>query len=150
MNKIAIFPGSFDPFTKGHEDIVRRGIQLFDKVMIAIGVNTNKKRFFETSVMIEKIQECFKDTTQVEVIAYEGLTAKYAEQVNATHILRGVRNTTDFNYENTIALANKQLNPSLETIFLITSPKYSHISSTVTRELHKFGENISEYIPYDI
>lgn len=150
MNKTAIFPGSFDPFTKGHEDIVRRGITLFDKVIIAIGVNTNKKRFFETELMIQKIKECFEDTNQVEVVAYEGLTAKYAEKVNATHILRGVRNTTDFNYENTIALANKELKPELETIFLITSPQYAHISSTVTRELHKFGEDISSYIPYAI
>lgn len=150
MSKIAIFPGSFDPFTKGHEDIVRRGIKLFDTVIIAIGVNTNKKRFFETDIMIEKIKKCFEDTNKVQVVAYEGLTAKYAEKSNATHILRGVRNTTDFNYENTIALANKQLNPELETIFLITSPQYAHISSTVTRELHKFGENISAYIPYTI
>lgn len=150
MNKIAIFPGSFDPFTKGHEDIVRRGIKLFDKVIIAIGINTSKKRFFETEIMISKIQECFIDTDKVEVISYLGLTAKYAEKSNATHILRGVRNTTDFNYENTIALANKQLNPVLETIFLITSPEYAHISSTVTRELHKFGEDISAYIPYTL
>ena len=150
MNKIAIFPGSFDPFTKGHEDIVRRGIKLFDKVIIAIGINTSKKRFFETGIMISKIQECFIDTDKVEVISYLGLTAKYDEKSNATHILRGVRNTTDFNYENTIALANKQLNPVLETIFLITSPEYAHISSTVTRELHKFGEDISAYIPYTL
>ncbi len=150
MSKIAIFPGSFDPFTKGHEDIVRRGISLFDKIIIAVGNNGNKKRHFEINLMISKIKEAFPNADKVEVVSYSGLTAKYAEEIGANYILRGIRNTTDYEYENTISQANKQLNPKLETFFLITSPQYAHISSTLTRELYKFGEDISAYIPYQL
>jgi pantetheine-phosphate adenylyltransferase len=150
MERVAIFPGSFDPFTKGHEDLVRRGAKIFDELIIGIGVNSNKKRFFEADFMIEKIQECLSDLPNVKVIAYEGLTAHIAKKCNAQFILRGLRNTTDFEYENTISQANKYINDDLETVFLITEPELAHISSTITREIYKFGGDVSAFLPYSL
>lgn len=148
MARRAIFPGSFDPFTKGHEDIVKRSIQIFDEVIIGIGKNEQKKRYFELDLMIEKIKETFKDSPQVSVQAYEGLTADFAKKSNAPFLIRGLRNTTDFEYENSICQANKYLWKDLETTFLITSPQYASISSSIIREIHKHGGPINELIPY--
>ncbi len=150
MKKIALFPGSFDPFTKGHEDLVLRGCPLFDEIIIAIGHNSNKKRYFEIEFMIQKIEEVFKDNPKVQVEVFEGLTAVYADKVNANFLLRGLRNTTDFEYENAIAQANKHVNTKLETVFLITSPHLAYISSTITRDLHKYGHDVSEFLPYNL
>lgn len=148
--KIAIFPGSFDPFTKGHEDIVSRGCAFFDKIIIGIGQNSSKNRYFSEEVMVKKIIDTFKENEQVEVKTYQGLTAKFAEQNNAKFILRGLRNTTDFEYENGISQGNKTVIPDLETVFLITSPEYAYISSSIARDLYKHGEDISSFIPYSI
>lgn len=148
MKKVALFPGSFDPFTKGHEDIALRGAKLFDELIIGLGVNTSKTRYVEESRMIDYIKETFKEVSNIKVISFHGLTAVFAEEIGATHILRGVRNTTDFEYENTIAQANKNMNPDLETVFLITSPALAHISSTITREIHKLGGDVKDYLPY--
>lgn len=148
--RIAIFPGSFDPFTKGHEDIVLRGSTLFDKLIIAIGVNTTKKRHFSEEFMIEKINETFKNQNNIEVISFAGLTANFAKSIGAKYILRGLRNTTDFEYENTIAQANNHINPDLETVFLITDPSLSHISSTITREIHKHNGDVGLFLPYQL
>ncbi len=150
MEKIAIFPGSFDPFTKGHEDIVLRGSELFDKVIVAMGNNTNKKRYFEIDRMVGLIEETFKDIPSVEVILYDELTASLAKKHGAEYLLRGLRNTTDFEYENSIAQVNRTLNPELETVFLITSPKFASISSSVIREVHGYGGDVSEFLPYTI
>ena len=149
-SKIAIFPGSFDPFTSGHEDIVLRGLKMFDKVIIAIGNNSTKQRYFSIEQMIEKIQETFKDFPQVEVKSFKGLTSNFAKEEGAEYLLRGLRNTTDFEYENTIAQVNTHLNHDLETVFLITSPSKAFISSTIVRELHKFGGDVEPFLPYKL
>jgi pantetheine-phosphate adenylyltransferase len=150
MARIAIFPGSFDPFTKGHEDIVRRGLQLFDKIIIGIGYNSKKQRYFHIDDMLENIEQTFADTPNVEVVTYDELTATLAKKYNAGYLLRGLRNTTDFEYENSISQINRHLNEHLETIFLITSPQYAHINSSIIKEVHKYGGNVDEFLPYKI
>ena len=149
--KIAIFPGSFDPYTKGHEDIVLRGLKFFDKIIIAIGYNLSKhKRYFDIDLMVKKIGDHHKDNQRISVEVYNELTAVFAEKQNANYILRGLRNTTDFEYENSIAQVNLHLVDDLETIFLITTPKYAHISSTIIREVHQYKGDISNLIPYKL
>lgn len=146
--RIALFPGSFDPFTNGHLDVVRRGTTLFDHIIIAIGNNSSKQRYLPVEQMIELIQEVFRDEPRVSVEAYKGLTADFARERNAHFLLRGLRNTTDFEYENTIAQANRHVNPELETVFLITSPPLAAISSTIIREIHRFGGDVSDFVPF--
>jgi pantetheine-phosphate adenylyltransferase len=149
MKRIAIFPGSFDPFTKGHEDIVIRSLGLFDEVVIGIGFNDAKnKRYFEIDVMVEKIKGIFKDRPEVSVVVYNELTSTLARNLDSKFLVRGLRNTTDFEYENSISQVNKHLNNELETVFLITSPELSSISSTIIREVHRYGGNVQEFLPY--
>lgn len=148
--KTALFAGSFDPFTNGHKDIVDRGLKLFDEIIISIGHNTNKKRYFDIELMLEKIGETFKNTARIKIITYDVLTAELAKQYHAKYLLRGLRNTTDFEYENSIAQVNRNIYEELETVFLITSPKYAFISSTIIREVHKYQGDISGYIPYQL
>ena len=149
--KTAIFPGSFDPFTKGHYDIVVRSLELFDKVIIAIGHNSEKnRRYFELAWMVEKINFIFKDGDRVETMVYDELTAEFAKKNNAKFLVRGLRNTTDFEYENSISQVNKTINKNLDTVFLITSPELAQISSTIIREVHKYGGNISSFLPYQV
>jgi pantetheine-phosphate adenylyltransferase len=150
MKKIAVFPGSFDPFTKGHENIVLRGTQLFDEIVIGIGHNTQKNRAFSVEKMKGLIEQCFAGNPKVKVEIYSGLTSHFAKQVGASAILRGLRNTTDFEYENTIAQVNNYLNSELETVFLITSPSLAYISSSIVRELYKFGTDVSNFLPYEL
>lgn len=149
MKRIAFFPGSFDPFTKGHEDIVLRGLSLFDEVIIGIGHNANKARYFSIENMVAWIEKTFEDKP-VRVIAYNDLTAKVAHDMGATFLLRGLRNTTDFEYENSIAQVNRRLVDGLETVFLITDPSLAPISSTIVRDLHRYGASVAEFLPYDI
>jgi pantetheine-phosphate adenylyltransferase len=150
MKKVALFPGSFDPFTKGHADIVMRGLKLFDEVIIGIGTNSAKKRYFPLEMMTEKIRETFKDNENVKIISYDDLTANAAVANGANFLLRGLRNTTDFEYENSIAQVNRYLVENLETVFLITSPHLAPISSTIIRDLHRYGTNVDEFLPYNI
>ncbi|MFY0686105.1 MAG: pantetheine-phosphate adenylyltransferase [Cyclobacteriaceae bacterium] len=150
MNKVAIFPGSFDPFTKGHQDIAMRSLELFDKLIIAIGHNTKKKRYFEVDFMQQCIEGAFKDYSQVEVMVYDELTASLAKRYDAKYLVRGLRNTTDFEYENTISQVNRYLYEDLETVFLITDPNLAHISSTIIREVHKYGGDVTPFLPYDL
>jgi len=151
MKKIALFPGSFDPFTCGHEDIVLRGIKLFDSIIIAIGYNSSKDgRYFKIEYTIEKIKETFADYSQIQVISYAKLTAELASDHGANYILRGLRNTTDFEYENSISQVNNYLNKKLESIFLITSPEFASFNSSIIREVHRYGGDISHFVPYKL
>lgn len=147
--KIAFFPGSFDPFTKGHEDIVLRALSLFDEIIVGIGHNANKTRYFSLEKMTEWIEATFEGKP-VKVVTYNDLTANVARDMGAGFLLRCLRNTTDFEYENSISQVNRHLVEGLETIFLITSPHLAPISSTIVRDLHKYGTKIDEFIPYNI
>ncbi len=149
-NKIAIFPGTFDPFTLGHHNIVLRGLKIFDAIYIAIGNNPEKERYFDVELIKNKIEELYKDENKINIILYNELTAKISKKLNANFILRGLRNTTDFEFENSISQINKDINKNLETIFLITSPKLAPISSTIIRDVIKYGGNINKYLPYKI
>ena len=150
MSRIALFPGSFDPFTNGHLDVVRRGTQLFDQVIIAIGNNSSKQRYLPVEQMMGLIESVFRDEPHVSVSSFKGLTAEYAREVGASFLLRGLRNTTDFEYENTIAQANRHLNPALETVFLITAPALAAISSTIIREMHRYGGDVRTFVPFEL
>jgi len=151
MKRIALFPGSFDPFTKGHEDIVLRGLNLFDEIIIAIGYNSGKsQRYFKIEFMVERIKETFEAYPNIRVQTFSELTADYAKRHQAKFLLRGLRNTTDFEYENSIAQVNRYLNDELESVFLITSPQFASISSSIIREVHRYGGNVSGLIPYKL
>ena len=149
--KIALFPGSFDPFTKGHEDIVLRGLKIFDEIIIAIGYNSKKSsRYFDLEFMQERISSAFTKYPNIKVVVFSELTAEYARKNGAQYLLRGLRNTTDFEYENSIAQVNRYLNAELESVFLITAPEYASISSTIIREVHKYQGDVSKFLPYKL
>jgi pantetheine-phosphate adenylyltransferase len=149
--RIALFPGSFDPFTKGHEDIVLRGLELFDEIIIAIGYNSQKSvRYFEIELMIKKINETFANHSNIRVESFAQLTAEFAKKNGASYLLRGLRNTTDFEYENSIAQVNRELYQELESVFLITSPQFAWISSSIIREVHRYKGDVSKFLPYKL
>lgn len=144
--KKAIFPGTFDPFTIGHHSMVERGLKLFDGIIIAIGVNDTKKSFFPLEKRIEMIRHLYKNEPKVSVEKYDCLTVDFAKQTGAEFILRGVRSVNDFEYEKTIADMNRKIG-GIETYVLFTEPELTHISSTIVRELLRFGHDISKFIP---
>ncbi len=147
MERIAIYPGSFDPLTYGHLNIIERGRLLFDKLIVAVAHNTAKKTFFEFEERVEILREILKDVKDVEVDGFQGLLVDYAVRKNATVILRGIRTVSDFEYEFQMALANKMLNPSLETVFMMTDAKYSYLSSTLIKEIVHFGGSVTSMVP---
>ncbi len=146
MGKTAIFPGTFNPFTIGHKSIVERGLQIFDNIVIAIGHNENKPTGDNIVKRIETIRKAFIDNKAVEVVAYSGLTAEYAKKIGACAILRGVRNIADFEYERNLADVNKNI-LGIETMFILSLPQYSYISSSMVRELESNGHDISNLLP---
>ena len=148
--KIALFPGSFDPFTKGHEAIVRQALTLFDKVVVAIGENIGKNSLLSTEERIKFIEQLYANDERVEAIAYSTLTGEAARAVGASAIIRGVRNTIDFEYERTLAQTNKRLFPEIETILLLTPADLADVSSSAVRELLAFGHDVSEMLPEGI
>ena len=149
--RVALFPGSFDPFTKGHEDIVLRGLELFDEIIIAIGYNTQKSvRYFEIELMMKCIAKTFEKYPNIKVATFAELTAEFARKNGASFLLRGLRNTTDFEYENSIAQINRELFGELESVFLITSPKFAWISSSIIREVHRYKGDVSGFLPYKL
>lgn len=147
MEKIAIFPGSFDPFTIGHESVVRRALPMFDKVIIMIGFNTKKNSFFPLDKRLKWIEQVFEDQPKVEVRTHEGLTVDFARSVNANYILRGLRTSADFEYERAIAQMNKKLYPQIETVFLLTMPEHTPINSSIVRDIILHGGDASMFIP---
>lgn len=148
MSKVVVFPGSFDPFTKGHEEIVNRGLELFDKVIIAIGENSQKKYLFSRESRIEHIRSIFTDQNNVEIKSFTGLTVDFVKAENTNFILRGLRNSSDFNFERTIAQMNHAIE-DVESIFLMTTPELSAINSSVIRDIKKNGGDISQFVTND-
>lgn len=147
--KTAVFPGSFDPITLGHYDILKRGIKLFDKVIIAIGVNADKKYMFPLEKRQQFIEEAFKDEPKVEVITYEGLTIDLCRKVGAKFILRGLRNPADFEFEKAIAHTNRELS-KIETVFLLTAARTSYISSSIVRDVLRNGGDYTILVPESV
>ncbi len=148
--RIAVFPGSFDPITIGHVDLVRRALPLFDKVIMAIGINSQKKYLFPLEQRLEWLRLVFEDEPKVGVDSFERLTADYCKRIGANYLLRGLRNASDFDYEKTISQLNHIVGDGLETIFLIAQPGYSHISSTIVREIIKGGGDASPFLPESV
>ncbi len=150
MEKIAVFAGSFCPFTKGHEDIVRRAKQLFDKIIIAIGHNPDKKDAFSVQERLDWIGNIYNNDPKIEVAAYEGLTVDFCRKNNATYMIRGVRNASDITSESELALINHELCDSIETVVLFTSPEFRAVSSSLVRELWRLGQDYSKYLSYKL
>ena len=146
MEKIAVFPGSFDPLTLGHFDIIKRGIPLFDKIIVAIGVNADKKYMFSLEDRKRFIEESFKDEPSISVVVYEGLTIELCEKMNAKFILRGLRNPADFEFEKAIAHTNRKLS-KIETVFLLTAANTSYISSSIVRDVLRNGGEYELLVP---
>ncbi|MBP6795861.1 MAG: pantetheine-phosphate adenylyltransferase [Saprospiraceae bacterium] len=146
----AIFPGSFDPITTGHVDIILKALPLFDEFIVAIGTNSQKKSLFGLQERIQMIQKVFRNEPKVKVDQFDGLTAEYAKKINALYLVRGLRNGSDFDYEKTIAQVNHQLANNLETVFFISSPEVAHISSTIVREIISGGGDASLFLPKEI
>lgn len=145
--KTGIFAGSFDPITRGHEDIMLKAMPLFDEIIVAVGVNIDKKSAYSLDDRVKWIKNTFADYPKVKVVTYEGLTVDLCRKMNANFIIRGLRNTTDFEYESIIAEANKKLNPDIETVFFISDPSLRCISSTVVRDVLKNNGDATIFIP---
>lgn len=147
MDRIAIFPGSFDPFSIGHESIVQRALAMFDKIYIMIGYNANKKSFFPIEKRLKWINQVFENEPKVEVRVYEGLTVDFCKEVGAKYILRGIRTASDFEYERAIAQVNKKMHPEIESVFLLTLPEHTPVNATIIRDIVFHGGDASMFLP---
>ncbi len=145
--KRAVFPGSFDPITIGHYDLILRALPLFDELVLAIGQNASKSYLFDLSQRLDWLKTVFKDYDKIKVDSYEGLTVHYCQRIEAKYLVRGLRQASDFDYEKTISQLNQMLDREIETVFLISRPSYSHISSTIVREIIKGRGDLSQLIP---
>lgn len=150
MQRICLFPGTFDPITLGHVDVIKRSASLFDKLVIAIGVNSQKAPMFSIEQRIAWIEEIFKDYPQVSATSYSGLTINYCKEIGAKYMIRGIRYISDFEYEKAIADMNRMLMPEVETIFLTCAPEYSTISSTIVRDVIRNGGDVSKIVPKEV
>jgi len=150
MQRIAVFPGSFDPFTVGHENIVLRGLNLFDRIIVAIGKHSTKKPLLDIQARVMMVNQVFLGNDRVSADAFEGLTVDYCRKVKATHMLRGIRTAADFEYERAIAQINKRMLPSVESVFLLTTPEHTPVNSTIIREIIANGGDASQFLPTGI
>ena len=146
MEKIAIFPGSFDPFTIGHEALVRRGLHMFDKIIVCIGYNSNKSSFFSLEQRKKWIEKIFANEPKITIDHYTGLTVDYCKKIGAQYILRGLRTAADFEYERAIAQINRKMDPEIESVFLLTEPEHTPITSTIVRDILRHGGDASEFL----
>ena len=150
MARIALFAGSFDPFTRGHEAVVEAALRLFDEVVIGVGENVSKKSLLTLEQRCRLIADSYKDESRVRVASYNSLTGDFARQCGAVAMIRGIRNTTDFNFERSIEATNRRLFPEITTVMLVTPDEYAHISSSIVRELLSFNHDVSEFMPEGI
>ncbi|RYY55921.1 MAG: pantetheine-phosphate adenylyltransferase [Chitinophagaceae bacterium] len=150
MSRICLFPGTFDPVTLGHVDIIDRALPLFDKIIVGVGLNSAKAPMFSAEQRLSWIEEIYKDEEKVQGAVYEGLTINYCKQIGARFILRGIRYVSDFEYEKTIADANRTLDKRIETIFLTGEPKYTSVASTIVRDIIRNGGNAAQFLPQEV
>ena len=150
MEKTAVFPGSFDPITRGHDSVVRRALPLFDGIILAIGDNPDKKPWFPLEKRISWLESLYKDEPKIKVVVYSGLTVEFCKQVNAKYILRGLRTSADFEFERTIGLMNKAMYDEIETVFLLCDPAYAALSSSIVRDILRNGGDVSSFVPVGI
>ncbi len=150
MQKKAIFPGSFDPFTAGHESVVERALPLFEKIFIAVGENISKHNMLSIEKRIELIEKVFKGDNKIEVVSYSGLTVEFAKKNNCQYILRGLRTSADFEFERAIGQTNKLLNEEVETVFILTKPEHTFISSSIVRDVYKNNGDLTPFLPKGI
>jgi len=150
MDKVAVFAGSFDPFTVGHESIVLRSLDLFDRIIVAVGVHSGKQPLLKIESRVRMINKVFEGIDRVSGDSFEGLTVEYCRKVKATHMLRGIRTAADFEYERAMAQINKLMLPEVESIFLLTSPEHTPVNSTIIRDIIRNGGDASQFIPAGI
>lgn len=150
MKKIALFPGSFDPITIAHVDILNRAFPLFDEVVVGIGLNSQKQSFFPARKRMEFLETIFGENPSVKVVSYEGLTVRFCKEIGANYMIRGIRTVSDFEYEKSIAQMNHAMYPQIESIFILSKPGYSAISSTIVRDIIRNGGDVSQFVPKEI
>jgi len=147
MDKVAVFPGTFDPFTVGHEALVKRALKLFDKVVVAVGKNLSKKTLFDIDQRLAMVNDVFAGEPRVEIVSYEGLTVDFCHTIGAHYLLRGLRTAADFEYERAIGQVNKAMRPDIETIFLLTAPEHTPINSTIVRDILVNKGDATKFLP---
>ena len=148
--KIAVFPGSFDPVTKGHVSIVERALPLFDKIIVAVGHNQDKTGYFPIDKRLDWLRKSFSAFENVEIMSYQGLTVDFCKKYGASYIIRGLRTSPDFEFERSVAQVNLKLAENIETVFLLTIPEYVMITSSIVREVHKNGGSVAQFVPDEI
>ena len=147
MERIAVFPGSFDPITNGHESVIKRAALLFDKIIVAIGMNSQKNSFFDMATRMKMIEATFEDYDNISVSNYSGLTVDYCKTIGANYLLRGLRTSADFEFERSFGQINKQMDSSIETIFMLTQPEHTALNSSIIRDILKHGGDAEQFVP---
>lgn len=150
MERVAVFPGSFDPITRGHESIVLRALPLFDRIIVAVGINVEKPGFFPVEKRLQWLRDVFAEYPQIEVETYSGLTVEFCRQKNIRYILRGLRTSADFEFERSIGQINKQMYPPIETVFLLTTPEYTALNSSIVRDIYHHKGDPSAFVPSQV